>query len=272
VNFLQEMHNKDSFEGKLAFVTGAGTGIGRAISLRLASDGAKIFVTDLNPDWAKRTASEVNHLGGKAFSAKLDVTSKAEIDSVIDSCWRDYGPIHFLINNAGVSTMNHIWDLTEKDWDFNMNVNAKGVFLVTVSALRKILKHDYGKEKPKMVNIASMAGKIPGLYLAHYTASKFAVVGFTKEAAIELAPFGINVNCVCPGFVKTSMQERELEWEAKLSNKTVDQVRAGYLAQVPLGRLCEPEDVAKVVSFLCSHDADYMTGQAINVTGGQVMF
>jgi meso-butanediol dehydrogenase/(S,S)-butanediol dehydrogenase/diacetyl reductase len=262
----------ESFDGKIAFVTGAGTGIGRAISLRLASDGATIFVTDLSEDWAKRTASEIKTMDGKAFSARLDVTNKAEIDSTIDSCWRDYGPIHFLINNAGISTMNHIWDLTEKDWDSNMNVNAKGVFLVTVSTLRKMLKYDYGNEKPKIVNIASMAGKVPAIYLAHYTASKFAVVGFTKATAIELAPFGINVNCVCPGFVKTSMQERELEWEANLSNKTVDQVRAGYLAQVPLGRLCEPEDVAKVVSFLCSHDSDYMTGQAINITGGEVMF
>jgi meso-butanediol dehydrogenase / (S,S)-butanediol dehydrogenase / diacetyl reductase len=262
----------ESFEEKLALVTGAGTGIGRAISLRLASEGATVMVTDLKEDWAKRTAVEIVARGGEAFSAKLDVTNKMEIDSVIDSCWREQGPIHFLINNAGVSTMNHVWDLTEKDWDFNMNVNAKGVFLVTVSALRKMLKHDYGKEKPKIVNTASMAGKIPALYLAHYTASKFAVVGFTKETAIELAPFGINVNCVCPGFVKTSMQERELEWEAKLSNKSIAQVRAGYLAQVPLGRLCEPEDVANIVAFLCSHEADYMTGQAINVTGGEVMF
>lgn len=261
-----------AFKGKVAFVTGAGSGIGRAISLRLASDGATVMATDLNPEWAKRTANEIAEGGGKAASAKLDVTNRGEIDSVIDRCWSHEGPVSFLINNAGVSTMNHIWDLTEKDWDFNMDVNAKGVFLVTVSALRKMLKHDYGAEKPKIVNTASMAGKIPGLYLAHYTASKFAVVGFTKETAIELAPFGINVNCVCPGFVKTSMQERELEWEAKLSGKTVEEVRAGYLSQVPLGRLCEPEDVAKIVSFLCSHESDYMTGQAINVTGGQVMF
>ncbi len=261
-----------AFDGKLALVTGAGTGIGRAISLQLASKGAKIYVTDLNLDWAKRTASEIIRMRGNAIPAKLDVTNSIEVDSVIDSCWRGQGPIHFLINNAGVSTMNHIWDLTEKDWDFNMDVNAKGVFLVTVSALRRMLKHNYSEEKPKIVNIASMAWKIPAMYLAHYTASKFAVVGFTKATAIEVAQFGINVNCVCPGFVKTGMQERELEWEAKLSNKTVDQVRKGYLSQVPLGRLCEPEDVAKVVSFLCSHDSDYMTGQAINVTGGQVMF
>jgi meso-butanediol dehydrogenase / (S,S)-butanediol dehydrogenase / diacetyl reductase len=263
---------ENSIGGKIAFVTGAGAGIGRAIALRLASEGAHVHITDLNPDWAKKTSEEIVSKGGKASSTKLDVTSRSEVDQAMDSCWQNQGPISFLINNAGVSTMNHIWDLTERDWDFNMNVNAKGVFLVTVSALRLMLKHNYGKEKPKIVNTASMAGKIPGLFLAHYTASKFAVVGFTKDSALELAPYGINVNCVCPGFVKTSMQERELEWEAKLSNKTVEEVRKGYEAQVPLGRLCEPEDVARAVAFLCSSEADYMTGQAINVTGGQVMF
>jgi meso-butanediol dehydrogenase/(S,S)-butanediol dehydrogenase/diacetyl reductase len=274
----QQQRGQDSsvaslpFKGKLAFVTGAGAGIGRAISLNLASKGAKVFASDLKREWAKNTADEIAERGGKAAFSKLDVTNKAEVDSVIDSCWDEHGPIHFLINNAGVSTMNHIWDLTEEDWDYNMDVNAKGVFLVTVSSLRRMLKYDYGSEKPKIVNTASMAGKIPALYLAHYTASKFAVVGLTKAAAIELAPFGINVNCVCPGYVKTGMQEREIQWEARLSGKTPEQIREGYLAQVPLGRLCEPEDVAKVVSFLCSHESDYMTGQAINVTGGQVMF
>jgi NAD(P)-dependent dehydrogenase (short-subunit alcohol dehydrogenase family) len=260
------------FQGKLAFVTGAGAGIGRAISLRLASEGAKVISTDLNEEWAERTAAEIQDSGNSSVSMKLDVTSKDEVEAVVDACWSQHGPVHLLINNAGVSTMNHLWDLTEKDWDFNMDVNAKGIFLVTISMLRKMLKHDYGSEKPRIVNTASMAGKMPAIYLAHYTASKFAVVGFSKSAALELAPFGINVNCVCPGFVKTGMQERELVWEAKLSNKTPEEIKASYLSQVPLGRLCEPEDVAKVVSFLCSHEADYMTGQAVNVTGGQVMF
>jgi meso-butanediol dehydrogenase/(S,S)-butanediol dehydrogenase/diacetyl reductase len=260
------------FDGRLAFVTGAGSGIGRAISMRLAAEGAKVLATDLNLEWAERTSDEIRSAGGKAAAARLDVTRKEEVDAVVEASWKEHGPTHLLINNAGVSTMNHVWDLTERDWDFNMDVNAKGVFLVTVSMLKKMLQHAYGEERPKIVNTASMAGKIPGLFLAHYTASKFAVVGFTKETAVELAPYGINVNCVCPGFVKTGMQERELVWEAKLSNKTEEQVRAGYVSQVPLGRLCDPEDVAKVVAFLCSHDADYMTGQAVNVTGGQVMF
>jgi NAD(P)-dependent dehydrogenase (short-subunit alcohol dehydrogenase family) len=166
--------------------------------------------------------------------------------------------------------MNRLVDLTEKDWDFNMDVNAKGVFLVTVAAVRRMINEDYGQEKPKIVNVASAAGKIPGPFLAHYTASKFAVVGFTKAAALELAPFKITVNCVCPGYVQTSMQEREVIWEGKLRGITTEEVKQGYLTQVPLGRLATPDDVATIVAFLCSHDSDYMTGQAVNVTGGQV--
>lgn len=260
------------FNGKIAFVTGAGAGIGRSIALRLSSEGAKVIVTDINGEWAERTAGEIKKNGGAASALRMDVSKSGEVSEVMEKAWGIFGRIDFLVNNAGVSTMNHLVDLTEEDWDFNMDVNAKGVFLVTVAALKKMLKHDYGAEKPKIVNVASMAAKVPGVMLCHYTASKFAVLGFTKAAAYELAPLKINVNCVCPGFVQTSMQEREIVWEAKLRGITPEEVKQGYLAQVPLGRLCTPEDVATMVAFLFSHDADYMTGQALNVTGGQVMF
>jgi len=260
------------FDGKIAFVTGGGTGIGRAISLHLSAEGAKMIVTDVNLEWADRTATEIRKAGGSASTLRMDVSKSLEVSEVMEKAWNIFGRIDLLINNAGVSTMNRLVDLTEKDWDYNMDVNAKGVFLVTVAALKKMLKHDYGTEKPKIVNIASMAAKLPGVMLCHYTASKFAVLGFTKAAAFELAPLKINVNCVCPGFVQTSMQEREIVWEGKLRGLTSDEVRQAYLAQVPLGRLATPEDVAIAVAFLCSHDADYMTGQSINVTGGQCMF
>lgn len=259
------------FKGKVAFVTGAGAGIGRAIALRLSSEGAKIIVTDIDSGTAERTATEITKNGNTANSLRLDVTNASEVAEVIGKAWKLFGRIDFLINNAGVSSMNRLVDLTERDWDFNMDVNAKGVFLVTAAAVRRMLSEDYGQEKPKIVSVASAAGKIPGPFLAHYTASKFAVVGFTKAVALELAPFGITVNCVCPGYVQTSMQERELVWEGKLRGITADEVKQGYLTQVPLGRLATPDDVATIVAFLCSHDSDYMTGQAVNVTGGQVM-
>jgi NAD(P)-dependent dehydrogenase (short-subunit alcohol dehydrogenase family) len=260
------------FDGKIAFVTGAGSGIGHSIAVRLSSEGARVIVTDINIDWAERTTAEIKRSGATGKSFKLDVSNSKEVSDVIEKAWDAFGRIDLLINNAGVSTMNHLVDLTEHDWDYNMDVNAKSVFLVTVAALNKMVKHDYGSEKPKIVNVASMAAKIPGTLLCHYTASKFAVLGFTKAAAAELAPLRINVNCVCPGYVQTSMQERELVWEAKLRGITPEEVKQGYLTQVPLGRLCTPEDVATIVAFLCSHDADYMTGQALNVTGGQAMF
>ena len=260
------------FSGKVAFVTGAGSGIGRSIALRLSSEGAGVIVTDIDLELAQRTAAEIKKNTGTASALKLDVTNSAEVSEIIDQAWKLFGRIDLLVNNAGVSTMNRLIDLTERDWDFNMDVNAKGVFLVTVATLRKMVGHDFGSEKPKIVNIASMAGKAPAAFLSHYTASKFAVVGFTKAVALELAPLKINVNCVCPGYVQTSMQERELAWEAKLRNLTTEEVKKGYLSQVPLGRLATPEDVATIVAFLCSHEADYMTGQAINVTGGQITF
>ncbi len=258
------------FSGKVAFVTGAGSGIGRAIAIRLSSEGAEVIVTDVNRDWAERTADEIKVNNGTAVALRLDVTSSKEVSEAVERAWELFGRVDLLVNNAGVSTMNRLVDLSEEDWDLNMDVNAKGVFLVTVAMVRKMINHVYGLPKPKIVNVASGMGKIPGIFFAHYTASKFAVVGFTKVAALELAPLKINVNCVCPGYVQTSMQERELLWEAKIRNITIEEVKKSYLNQIPLGRLATPEDVATTVAFLCSDDADYMTGQAINVTGGLV--
>ncbi len=259
-------------KGKLALVTGAGAGIGKAIVTRLAEEGVDVVVTDVNVDSAKATAAELEtKFGVKSVGMRLDVTSADEVENAVASAWKDNGPLNILVNNAGVSTMNPVVDLTEKDWDFNMDVNAKGVFLVSRAVVRRFLKHDYGTEKPKIVNVASMAGKYGAPYLAHYSASKFAVVGFSQSLALELAPAGVTVNCVCPGYVQTSMQERELVWEAKIRGMTPNQVKADMLAHVPLGRLETPEDVAKLVAFLCSRDSDYITGQAINVSGGQAL-
>jgi len=160
------------FAGKVAFVTGAGSGIGRAIALRLASEGAKVNVTDLDVDWAQRTVAEVVKNGGSAQAFRLDVTVAKEVDEVVERVWGGYGGVELLVNNAGVSTMNRLVDLTERDWDFNMDVNAKGVFLVTQAVVRRMLKVTSGPENRKIVNVASMAGKVPATFLVHYTASK----------------------------------------------------------------------------------------------------
>ncbi len=256
------------FENKNVFITGAAGGIGKAISMAFAKEGAKIALTDLDEKGLEESFKELKSKKTVIKTYLLDVTKEKMVKVVVSKVLEDFPCIDILVNNAGVSTMNWFWELTEEEWDFNMNVNVKGVWLVT----KHIVPHMIERKKGKIVNIASMAAKMGAPLLTHYSASKFAVVGFTQSIAKELAPYRINVNSVCPGFVKTSMQEREIVWEAKLQNiKEPEKVREEYIKQTPLGRLCYPEDVAKTVLFLSSDNADFITGQAINVTGGACM-
>jgi len=253
------------FEDSVVMVTGSARGIGKAISLSFAEEGAILALTDKDFEELKRTLEEVKKLSPNSMAYELDVTKEEMVKEVVERIMKDFGRIDVLVNNAGVSTMNWFWKLTEEEWDFNMNVNAKGVWLVSKYVAPKMME----RRKGKIVNVASMAGKLGAPLLAHYSASKFAVVGLTQAMAKELAPYGINVNAVCPGFVKTSMQDREVVWEAELRGiDDPEKVRQEYVGMTPLGRLCYPEDVAKVVKFLASSEADFLTAQAINVTGG----
>ncbi len=265
-----------SFEGKVVVVTGAGSGIGRAIALDFASYGAKIAVTDVDRKLSEATVQLMGDLGDNALAMEMDVTKPVMIQASVQAVVDRWGKIDVWCNNAGVSSMNHFLNLTEWDWDFNMNVNAKGVFLCSQAAIRQMLtqpRDPQSRLRGKLINIASMAGKRGNApFLAHYVASKFAVVGLTQALAGEFASQGITVNAVCPGYVKTSMQDREAEWEAKLrGNLTADEVRQLYINDTPLGRLETPEDVSRVVLFLASSDADFITGEAINVNGGSWM-
>lgn len=250
--------------GKSAFVTGAASGIGWAIARALAVQGVSVTVADLDLDAAQRAAEK---LGAGHQAVGVDVSDRVSVDAAFDAALGRAGRIDICIANAGVSSMRPAVDLTDRDWDFNMDVNARGVFLTNQIAARHFLKHGGGT----IVNTASLAAKVGAPLLAHYSASKFAVVGWTQGLARELAPAGIRVNAVCPGFVRTSMQEREIDWEAELRGMTAEAVQQDYIAQTPLGRIETPEDVAGVVIFLCSDAARFMTGQAINVTGGVYM-
>ncbi len=262
-------------EGRVAGVTGAGAGIGRAIARALAAEGARVAVTDVNEQSARETVRLIEDAGGNARAWRLDVTDAQEIQRVVAEICAWGGRLDIWVNNAGVSTMNRFWELTEEDWDFNMNVNAKGTFLCSQAVARVMMAQALmpGSElRGKIINIASMAGKRGNApFLAHYVASKFAVVGLTQATAGELAPYKITVNAVCPGYVATSMQERELRWEAELRGTTPEAVRELYIQDTPLGRIETPEDVAKVVVFLASPLADFITGEAINVNGGAWM-
>ena len=251
-------------QGQVAIVTGGGSGIGRAIAKKFAELGASVIVADLNVKGAEETVSMLANPTDEQKHAAIcmNVTKKADVQAAMEWVKENYGVLDILMNNAGVSSMRHLVDLTEEEWDFNFDVNAKGVFLVTQAAAP--LLRDGGR----IVNTCSMAAVKPDPTLPHYTASKFAVLGLTKAAALEFAARQITVNCVCPGFVKTSMQAREIVWEAEMRGITPEEVLQGYIDKTPLGRLCYPEDVADVVGFLVSPEAKFLTGEAVNVAGG----
>ncbi len=259
---------------QVAVVTGAGEGIGRAIAVRLAELGAYVVVTDRDVAKAERAAAEIRKSAPGASAEALDVTDVASIDSALARILSGYGRIDIWCNNAGVSTMQRFVDITDKEWDFNFEVNAKGTFLCSRAIARQMLQQDRRGNglRGKIINMASVAGKTgKAPYLAHYIASKFAVVGLTQAMASELSPEGITVNAVCPGYVRTSMQEREITWEANLRGLTGEQVQELYIKDTPLGRLETPEDVAGVVGFLVSPQGNFMTGIALTVSGGAWM-
>ncbi len=252
--------DKGRLSGRVALVTGAGNGIGRAIAETLARDGAVVAVSDIDLDFAREAAETIEG----AFPIRLDVTSFDSARSAVAAVEHELGPIEILANNAGVSTMAPLWELTERDWDFNFDVNAKGVFIVTQAVVPGMMDRRRGS----IVNTASMAGKKAVPLLSHYAASKWACIGFTKSCAVELGPFGIRVNCVCPGYVATPMQERELVWEAGARSMSIEAVMDEYVLKTPLGRMETPDDVARVVAYLASDEAEFLTGAAIDITGG----
>lgn len=264
-----------SLDAKTCVVTGAGSGIGRAIALQLAVQGYRVCVTDINLHWAIVVVDEIVASGGEAFALELDVTEAAHSQAAVATLVDRWGHLDIWCNNAGISTMNHFLDLTEWDWDYNLSVNAKGTFLCSQAAARQMVNQPPQGEnqlRGKIINIASMAGKRGNApFLVHYVASKFAVVGLTQAMAGELAAHGITVNAVCPGYVRTEMQAREIGWEAALRGVDPEQVKQLYINDTPLGRLETPEDVAGVVTFLASSAADFITGEAINVNGGSWM-
>jgi meso-butanediol dehydrogenase/(S,S)-butanediol dehydrogenase/diacetyl reductase len=250
---------------KVAVVTGAGSGIGAAIARELSKRDFHVVVTDVNEVAAEKIASQLV----SARAMKLDVLRAAESTAVADSVIATEGRLDVWVSNAGVSKMAPFTEITEEMFDFTLDVNLKGVFLAGQAAARAMIKLG---TPGVIVNTASMAGKqgkVP--FLSDYVASKFGVIGLTQAMAFELAAHGIRVNSVCPGYVATPMQVRELAWEADLRGASAEEVRRLWIADTPLGRLEEPEDVAKVVGFLTSEDAAFITGEAIAVNGGAFM-
>jgi len=253
--------------GKVGFITGAGTsGIGRAIAIKLAELGTTMIVTDVKLEAAQETVSLLPTFEGQRphEALALDVTNREQVFSTMAYVQEKYGTLDILYNNAGVSTMHWLQDIPEKDWDFNFNVNVKGMFFVMQAAF-PLMKENGGK----IINTSSIAGLAPDPMLAHYTASKFAVVGLSKNAAKEFAQYGITVNCICPGYTKTDMQEREIRWAGQLRGMDPEEVRQEYINMAPLKDcVLMPEHIANVAYFLASPLSYGITGQCLVIAGG----
>jgi len=249
-------------------VTGAGSGIGRAIAATLAQRNWRVVVTDLDGDAAREVAASLANPEAGHESAQLDVTSPEGAAAVAADVAARLG-LDAWVSNAGISFMHRFLDAPIERYEQTMDVNLKGVFVCGQAAAREMVRN---RVAGAIVNTASMAGKqgrVP--FLSDYVASKFGVVGLTQAMAYELGEYGITVNCVCPGYVETPMQSRELEWEAQLRGSTPDGVRAMMIRDTPLQRLEQPEDVARSVAFLLSEDARFITGEALAVNGGAYM-
>jgi meso-butanediol dehydrogenase / (S,S)-butanediol dehydrogenase / diacetyl reductase len=249
----------------VAAVTGAGSGIGAAIARELGRRGFHVVATDVDAAAAGTTAADI----ASAEAHRLDVTHPADCDKLVDLVVTNHGRLDVWVSNAGISKMQRFVDVAPSDLARSFEVNTFGVFYCGQSAARAMIRLG---TPGRIINTASMAAKQGGVpFLSDYVASKFAVLGLTQAMAYELAPHGIRVNSVCPGFVATPMQSRELAWEAALRDTDPASVKQMWIDDTPLARLQTPEDVARVVAFLASPDAEFITGESISVNGGAYM-
>ncbi len=257
----------------VALITGAGQGIGEAIAVALAGEGCDVAVNDLSADNAKGVSDKIKAMGRDSIYIPGDVSKSEFVNKMVRMMTKRFKKINILVNNAGITRSAHILKLTEEIWDLTMNVNLKSSFLCSKAVAPIMIKQKkaYPESTAKIINMSSKSGKQGGLWLGAYCASKFGVIGFTQSLALDLAPYKINVNAVCPGIVFTPLWDRlQKEYGRKLGIPE-SRVRDYYVKKIPLGREVMTEDVARLVIFLASRESDYMTGQSVNITGGQEM-
>jgi NAD(P)-dependent dehydrogenase (short-subunit alcohol dehydrogenase family) len=253
-----------NLDGKIAVITGAGRGMGRAMALRFAKEGARIVVAEVDRPSAEQTFTEIGKCG---LVVVVDMSQVSEIDAMISKTVEAFGRVDILVNNAGVTKSLDLFDVTEADWDWMFSINARGLFFCLQRAAREMAKQHSGK----IINIASIAGKgYRGTSNIAYAASKGAVIAMTRVAASQLARHNINVNAICPGITRTHMYESLMKELGARRGITEEEATRRADATIPLHRMNTPEDIANMAAFLASSQADNITGQSFNVDGGLV--
>lgn len=246
-----------SLNGRVAIVTGSGRGIGRAVALRLAREGARLVVNDVgDPAPAQAVVGEIQALGSSAVVALANISQPAEVNQLVERAVQEFGQVDILVNNAGVARDNLVLRMSDSEWDQVLGINLKGAFLCTRAVLKYMLRQRWGR----IINISSVVGLMGNAGQANYAASKAGLLGLTRSVAKEMASRGITVNAIAPGFIDTGMTRA-------LPEKVQQQV----LGQIPVGSFGTPEDVAHAVAFLAAHESAYITGQVLQVDGGLVM-
>ena len=245
-------------EGKTAIITGAGLGIGRAYAIEFAKEGADVIVNDVNMENTNEVVKEIEGIGRNAKAVIASVDNRDEAQKLINTSIERFGKVDILVNNAGITRTAMLHKMTQKEWDQVISVNLTGVY----NCLQAVASHMMDRKYGKILNVTSAAGIRGTFGQINYGAAKAGVIGITKSAARELARFGINVNAIAPGVIETRMTE-VIRSEKKFRDK--------FLAEIPLGRFGQPEDVAKVAVFMASDDAGYITGQVLSVDGGIIM-
>ena len=254
-------------ENKTAVVTGGGGGIGAEICRAFARDGSAVAVTDVKLEAAEAVVSQIKQAGGQAKAWAFDVADRSAVEQAAEQIESQLGQIDIWLNAAGVSYITPFLDCSERIWDVTQRVNLKGTFICSQAAIGLMRT----RKKGVIINMSSQSGKQGNSHYAAYCASKFGIIGLTQSIAVEFAKEGIRANCLCPGVVFTPLWDSMIEDYASKRNIKPEEVRPYMESKIPLGRLCDPKDIAAVAVFLAGDDASYITGQAINISGGSIM-
>jgi len=244
------------FKERVSLITGASQGIGEEIAYCLAEEGSSLVLFDIQKEKLERVSSKINTNGGRAIIFPVDISQLDDVEEAVEKAIQEFGKIDHLVNNAGINRDALLMRMSEEDWDKVIEVNLKGTFNVTKAVIREMIKNRYGR----IVNISSVVGLMGNVGQTNYAASKAGIIGFSKSLAREVAPRGITVNVVAPGYITTPMTE-----------KLPEKIKQAFLELIPMKRFGTPREIAETVKFLLSEEASYITGQVINVNGGLYM-